>query len=174
MNFVEGSFFYSCLYLKQMLNLMVPSICFTQQWTAKKIICLIMQCCLFVSWALVWVCHGFEAAASGAVATSVLHNGWVGRMEAAGVPVMEKSSVCYCCKHHQSCSLSRSVFSVLQTKTPCIWSSRGENSSNLPCVVLLFCISGAAFKWILIWCSGSISGVFIIAEGQWYRFMNYT
>lgn len=47
-------------------------------------------------------------------------------IEAAGAPAKEKSSVCYCCKHHQSFSLSPSVLSVLQTKSACICSSRGE------------------------------------------------
>lgn len=64
-------------------------------------------------------------------------------MEAAGALAIEKRGVCYCCKHHQSSSLSPSVLSVLQTKACCICSSRGESSNNLPCVTLLFSVSGA-------------------------------
>lgn len=64
-------------------------------------------------------------------------------MEAAGALAVEKRSVCYCCKHHQSSSLSPSVLSVLQTKPPCICSSRGANSNNLPCVnIAVFCLRG--------------------------------
>lgn len=97
-----------------------------------------MRGCLFCALLLAQVHDGFRA---DALELSLLAHCIMDEpelMEAAGALAIEKSSVCYCCKHHQSSFLSSSVLSVLQTKAPCICSSRGENSNNLPCVKLPF------------------------------------